>query len=253
MNNEKQSSAGAGENGKRETKKYKRFGTRQEVRIFKNGKVAEVDENGVWSFLEHVRRRDFLILRNCDYCGNEYPARFNKGKPTRFCGGTCQNHARPKPILDEDRFFKMVTKLDNGCWIYSGTPSLIYGNFRVDGIPIKAHRYSYELVNGKIPQGLFACHKCDVPRCVNPDHLFLGTLKDNMQDCRTKGRLAPKWGENCGTSKLRLEQVLEIRSGPKNNVRFEELSRRFGVGRKHIAAVYRRASWKTIPTELLKP
>lgn len=88
-----------------------------------------------------------------------------------------------------ERFFSKVNKTDN-CWEW--TASLIgcgYGNFKYKGKRYAAHRFSWELVNGKIPDGLLVCHKCDNRKCVNPEHLFLGTQKDNMQDCLRKGRL----------------------------------------------------------------
>lgn len=67
-----------------------------------------------------------------------------------------------------------------------------YGQFNTSIKLVRAHRFSYELHFGKIPQGMFVCHKCDIPNCVNPEHLFLGTPKDNTQDCIRKGRFNHK-------------------------------------------------------------
>lgn len=78
----------------------------------------------------------------------------------------------------------------SGCWLWvGGTNGKGYGQLWIDGEPsIMAHRLSWELHNGPIPKGMLVCHKCDTPPCVNPDHLFIGTDKDNIQDCIKKGR-----------------------------------------------------------------
>lgn len=79
---------------------------------------------------------------------------------------------------------------NTGCWLWSGSlGSTGYGHIRQGDDVLHAHRASWELFKGLLPPGLFVCHKCDVMPCVNPDHLFLGTPKDNMKDMSAKGRL----------------------------------------------------------------
>lgn len=88
----------------------------------------------------------------------------------------------------KERFFKYVNKTDS-CWIWTGSPnSTGYGNLDIDGKKVKAHRVSWILHKGEIPEGMYICHTCDTPLCVNPEHLFLGTAKSNMQDMKDKGR-----------------------------------------------------------------
>lgn len=95
-------------------------------------------------------------------------------------------------ISPEARFEILHEKTDSGCWIWKGSPtgSNGYGRILVNGRHIQAHRYSYEKNFGEIPDGMFVLHKCDVPLCVNPDHLFLGTIKDNSDDKVNKNRQA---------------------------------------------------------------
>ena len=91
----------------------------------------------------------------------------------------------------EERFWSKVSKDSTGCWLWTGCVSgncLKYGTLRKNGLPTKAHRVSWELHFGAIPAGLLVCHRCDVPVCVNPEHLFLGTTKDNIRDMIAKRR-----------------------------------------------------------------
>lgn len=76
---------------------------------------------------------------------------------------------------------------------------------------LKTHRFSYELHVGKIPKGKLVCHKCDVPACVNPKHLFIGTWKSNAHDMIKKGRKADVRGELNGCAKLKKSDISEIR------------------------------------------
>lgn len=80
---------------------------------------------------------------------------------------------------------------ENGCWLWTGATKIgDYGEFRFnDGKKWRTHCLSWFLTNGDIPKGMFVCHKCDIRLCCNPDHLFLGTAKDNSQDALKKGRL----------------------------------------------------------------
>ena len=97
-------------------------------------------------------------------------------------------HTKPsKP--SEERFWKFVKKTETGCWNWLGhRDEKGYGTFFSGNKDVRAHRFSYELHNGKIEGGLWCLHKCDNPPCVRPSHLFLGTNQDNVDDCHKKGR-----------------------------------------------------------------
>ena len=86
-----------------------------------------------------------------------------------------------------DRFMKKVQKQPNGCWIWTGANNCQYGNFKYKNENY-AHRASFVLHKHEIPVGMFVLHRCDVPLCVNPEHLFAGNQKDNMQDKIKKNR-----------------------------------------------------------------
>jgi hypothetical protein len=97
-----------------------------------------------------------------------------------------------------ERFVKKVIKTKNGCWLWSGSirNKSGYGGFNLNGKTMYAHRAAYILYKEEIPEGLLICHKCDNRLCVNPEHLFLGTAKDNWQDAVNKGRIELKTIEN---------------------------------------------------------
>jgi len=135
---------------------------------------------------------------------------------------------------------------ESGCWIWSGGMNAYgYGSFwDMDyGRARRAHRVSYELYKGFIPDGLLVLHKCDVPVCVNPDHLFLGTHQDNMDDKIKKGRQAK--GENNGSSKLTEKEVKEIRDKyvPRKYTQ-RMLAREFNVSQVAIGCVIRNETWR---------
>lgn len=91
-----------------------------------------------------------------------------------------------------DHFWENYKEDENGCWIWKKCIHISgYGNLRVEGKTKKAHRVSFELKNGPIPEGMDVLHKCDVRSCINPDHLYLGTDKENAQDREDRGRGEP--------------------------------------------------------------
>jgi hypothetical protein len=118
-----------------------------------------------------------------------------------------------RPVID--RIMDKISIQAGGCWEWTGsTNNKGYAWVHFKGKTSLAHRLMYESRNGPIEGGLFCCHHCDNPKCVNPDHLFLGTNGDNMRDCAAKGRTRPSGvsGESHPMRKLTSSQVVEIRA-----------------------------------------
>ncbi len=146
----------------------------------------------------------------------------------------------------EERFWEKVDKKGKGeCWewkAFCGNHG--YGQIGFRGKMEQAHRISYELNVGKIPEGLCVLHHCDNTACVNPAHLFLGTQGDNMIDMSKKGR--SMIGINQPRHKLNECEILEIRRLRSIGLKPKILSKMFGVSASHIWNIYNRLSWKHI-------
>lgn len=143
---------------------------------------------------------------------------------------------------------KVASGEPDECWLWTSTrDNKGYGVFGEGGKTLKAHRRAYELANGPIPNGLCVCHSCDNPPCVNPAHLWAGTLADNNHDMYAKGRRPPVIGERHGHARLTEEKVREIRrsyQGRRGEQR--ELGRRFGVCQQTIQSIVARETWKHV-------
>lgn len=99
---------------------------------------------------------------------------------------------RAIPAMDRERFMaKVIPVPESGCWIWEGSLCGGYGSVCINGKAYRAHRVSYQMHKGEIPEGLTIDHLCRVRCCVNPDHIFPGTDTDNVRDCVRKGRLRP--------------------------------------------------------------
>lgn len=196
------------------------------------------------------------IVGKCITCKGPVKATRSNGRKRRdirFCKHKCYLD-RPYTKLPQERFWAKVSKnggthpLHGQCWEWLGcTRSKGHGWFSDGGA---AHRYSWKLHKGEITNGLCVLHKCDNPLCVNPSHLFLGTVIDNNKDMVSKNR--QQHGERHVFAVLTAKNVEEIRS---NYVPYSKthscgaFARKFGVTPRAIRDALVGKNWKSVKTQ----
>lgn len=170
---------------------------------------------------------------------------------------------------DRESFMKRVDVCATGdCWEWQDGTDGRYGNVTWNGRTEKAHRVSWTLHRGPIPDGMMVLHGCDNPPCVNPNHLFLGTQSVNIRDCTRKGRNGvhrhPErlargdrngthtqpdkrhFGESNGSSKLTADMVRAIRAAYATGVRRKDIIAQFGVSKSTIDNITKGRLWKHV-------
>jgi hypothetical protein len=148
-------------------------------------------------------------------------------------------------LKDPEHFWAKVERRGpDECWPWTGgnTKRGGYGYYCHGNKIHRAHRIAYELSIGKIAEGMFVCHRCDNPACVNPAHLFVGSVLDNNRDAMFKGRNS--YGERCGHSKLRSRDVERIRECRRFGAKVSDLSHTYGVSMSAIKQVIRGDTWR---------
>ncbi len=148
----------------------------------------------------------------------------------------------------EADFWRFVDKTRGECWLWIGKTksNRRYGQFNEGGKHHRAHRYSYELHVGLIPEGLEVLHSCDNGLCVNPAHLSVGTHLENMQDMARKGRKKGVKGEKSHLSKLTELHVLSIRAFHAQGMTQGDIAEKFGMHQTSIGSIVNRKTWKHI-------
>lgn len=196
------------------------------------------------------------VLHSCDVPACVNPDHLSLGtreenQRQRFAKGRIRNvwmwssnltrSPEPKRLSLKERIeLHSIPEPNSGCWLWTGAGGR-YGQLLVDRRPRPAHRLSWQVFRGPIPQGVLVLHHCDVPFCVNPDHLFLGDQTDNMRDCDRKGRRAFARGELVNTVKLAVADVVAIRASHESGVL---LATRYRVSPSTIWDIRHGRSWR---------
>ncbi len=170
------------------------------------------------------------VEANCLKCGTFYVKSHSQMK---FCSNICRLMSRVKM---------------GRCWEFLGAKNNRgYGIITVDGRQRLTHRFMYEQVNGEISDSLFVCHSCDNPSCCNPDHLFLGTAKENTDDMWQKGRQQNYKNMDRGSSRksaaLDEYDVINIRVMLSRNYRQSEIADLYSISRSVVNRIHRGQSW----------
>ena len=148
-------------------------------------------------------------------------------------------------VRDESHFWAKASVSESGCWEWNGSVTQSgYGLYAaMPGVVVRAHRLAYAIANGKFDESLFVCHRCDNPKCVNPDHLFLGTASDNMQDMIAKGRENRLRGEDNPTSKLTSDDVVNIFFSDGKNI---EIADKYNIAPSLVSLIRHKKVWSHV-------
>lgn len=186
--------------------------------------------------------------RICLQCNDIFLTEHKKRGEGKFCSHSCcatfYNSKRMKNHTA--MFLSNIDKTTSaiGCWLYK--TGGVYGAIKIKGKAKRAHRFSYEHFKGPIPEGMLVCHKCDIPRCVNPDHLFLGTPSDNMIDMHKKERGNNIKGSQCPHAKLTEKIVAEIKSKALKQKKLKPIAIEYGLTSQEVYSIKHGHSWKHV-------
>lgn len=192
-----------------------------------------------------MARRNKRIIIKCPVCHLPFHPWEGREKSSVVCSSVCHGirSAKLAETTATKRFMERVKKTKT-CWLWTGALGNGYGAIIVDGKKQMAHRYSYELYIGPIGNGLFVCHSCDNPLCVNPMHLWLGSNADNLADMRSKkrGSKPPLLdGIRHPKSKLTESQVRDIRQSGMSS---KTLANKYGVSDTLIYGIRNGKNWR---------
>jgi len=176
------------------------------------------------------------LRRVCLCCGKSY-----LGKGTKYCSQKCNGAHRAIPRVDA--FHAGYEKVASGCWEWRrATHYRGYGQVtHKPGEEAFAHRFSYAHFNGEIPEGMMVLHTCHNRKCVNPQHLYIGTASDNSKDMVRAGR--QQKGERVWSAKINENEAKKIMAEPG---RYYQIATKYGVSRGIVSCIKRGRTWKHV-------
>jgi len=199
--------------------------------------------------------------KKCEICENNFSPKYRVTKAywesRRFCSVRCarvgmrgqrrSSFGKRRLSLEECFWKKVDKKAENECWEWKGSKDNGgYGVMFKSRYPIKwykSNRLSWEIHFGDIPEGLLVCHKCDNPACINPKHLWLGTIADNNRDRENKGRGALLYGENNPNAKLTKEDIMKIKELRKTGMTQQKIADMYRVSQVNIGRILSGRLW----------
>jgi hypothetical protein len=152
------------------------------------------------------------------------------------------------PLISIEQKLLRYAVSENGCWNWVATKDRDgYGLLTHHrGKQIRAHRASYEFHVAKIPVGLLVCHSCDNPSCINPNHLFVGTSKENTRDMLDKNRRPVLRGERHPNAKLTNNQVTQIKQLRSENRLLKDIANQFNISFQTVSSITKGTTWNNI-------
>ncbi len=191
-----------------------------------------------------------LVQRDCNICRRTRTRLEYKSKIYQYCSTLCRDKSRLRISQDLKKRFHTLYEIDeNGCWIFKkGKSSGGYGCITYKGKQQRAHRVSYLLFNGDIKKGLFVCHSCDRPSCINPTHLWIGTNQDNIKDMFSKNRKSHV-GEKNTRAILKEKEVKCIKIQLTNGHKINDIAKKYKVSRPVIEKIKYGYTWKHLDND----
>ena len=215
-------------------------------------KYISYTENDCWEWqgaksknnaVIHYNKKNLSVKRFLFFKDN--PNLNNEG----YLHSLCKNKlcVNPRHFINRDQYiWSLIEKNDNGCWIWNGIIKNQYPYISINHKDIAVHRYMYELHKGKIPKNHNVCHSCDVPKCVNPEHLWVGTQIQNIQDMINKKRDYKIRGEKHHKAKVSLDQVIQIKKLLNKNMPMTKIQKELNISYKTIQHIKHGTSWSHV-------
>lgn len=180
-------------------------------------------------------------------CGCGEYTNIVSGRANRYIKGH-QGNQSPFAAMEDAFWYHCNPAGESECWNWNGWfMKSGYGEFSYHGKQYLAHRASWQIHNGPIPDGMHILHSCDNRKCTNPAHLRVGTPADNSNDMHSRKRNRQPKGEKAGMAKLTTAEVIRIRKLHDEGLSYKKIAIEYGLGKSTIEQVCRRETWAHIP------